>query len=174
MEIENSYKEILNAVAQYTAELLSISESQFQQTPVEESWSYSEVYQHIFDSSMLSVEAMEAILNGKGKAGSPTLPGKAILFAGAFPPGMRFKVPEILEGRVKKISKTDAERLIQTFTQSLEKIYPAVAHADKNLTASHPRLGELNAGEWIRFTEIHIKHHLKQIRRIHKSMTENQ
>lgn len=172
MDIENSYKEILDTVSHYKKELPAISESQFQQTPEPDCWSYSEVYQHIFDSSMLSIEAMESISNGKGKPGSPTLPGKAILFAGAFPPGVRFKVPEILEGRVKKITKSEAEEMMQRLISNLKTIYPAVANADKNLAVSHPRLGDLNAGEWVRFTEIHIKHHLKQVHRIHKSLKE--
>lgn len=154
----------------YSSKLNAISDAQFQETPAIGGWSYSEVYSHIFDASLLSLQAMEDCLDAKGKEGKPTaFVVKLILFFGSFPPAMKFKVPKVLEGRAKVISKIEAQAFINTFLAKLEADYKQIPRARDNIKSKHPRLGYLNAKQWIRFIEIHLKHHLKQLQRIEKS-----
>lgn len=155
--------------AAYKAVLQRIPEGQFQTTPPIGGWSYSEVYSHIFDASILSLEEVKNCVRGEGKIKSTAFVVKVILFFGSFPPAARYKVPKILLDREKKIDKAAAAAFIEKFTKLLDSTYPGINTADPALKTRHPRLGYLNAEQWFRFTEIHLKHHLKQLKRIEKS-----
>ncbi|KLT64073.1 DinB family protein [Pedobacter sp. BMA] len=156
-------------VKAYKAKLSSYPEDIFQLTPPIDGWSYSEVYSHIFDSSLLSLIALENCIKGKGEDKPTHFAVKVILFFGAFPPAQKYKVPKRLIDRVKKISKTEALDFILEFEKALEHAYPNVSKANKHIKTPHPRLGYLNAKQWFRFIEIHLKHHLKQLNRIEQS-----
>jgi hypothetical protein len=153
----------------YRSKLHMLPETRFTQTPPIGGWSASEVYDHIFDASLLSLKALNECLEGRGANRPTPFLTKVILFFGAFPPGVRFKTPKILDGRVKVISKTEAAELIRQFTEELELMRVKIARANPNVKSKHPRLGYLNARQWLRFIGIHLRHHLKQLNRVEKS-----
>lgn len=165
-KVKLSINQIVNS---YKAKLSAYGDEVFQTTPPINGWSYSEVYSHIFDSSLLSLIALENCVKGKGDDKPTHFVVKMILFFGSLPPAKKYKVPKRLVDRVKKISKTDALDFIIEFETALEKAYPTIAGADMHVKTKHPRLGYLNAKQWLRFIEIHLKHHLKQLERIEKS-----
>ena len=155
--------------AAYSAELDRIDDKQFQLIPPIDGWSYSEVFAHIWDASLLTLDTMEDCLNGKGKHDKPTaFVSRMILLFGAFPPG-KYKTPPVLDGRVKLISKTEARALINTFINRLDADVESMNRAQNDIKTLHPRLGYLNAQQWLKFIEIHLNHHYKQLKRIEKS-----
>ncbi|MFC3561589.1 DinB family protein [Pedobacter jamesrossensis] len=156
-------------VGAYKAKLSSYPDEIFQLTPPINGWSYSEVYSHIFDASLLSLIALEHSANGKGEDKPTHFVVKLILLLGSLPPAKKYKVPKRLIDRVKKISKTQAMDFILEFEKALADTYPLIANANKKCKTKHPRLGYLNAEQWLRFIEIHLKHHLKQLERIENS-----
>ena len=160
---------IHRVVDAYKSKLSNYPDDVFQITPPISGWSYSEVYSHIFDSSILSLIALEHAATGKGESKPTPFMVKLILLLGALPPAQKYKVPKRLEERIKKISKTEALDFILEFEKALDDNYPLLAHAKTNSKTKHPRLGYLNAKQWLRFIEIHLKHHLKQLERIEKS-----
>lgn len=164
-----TYKAIIATCTEYSSRLNSISPEVFGITPPIGGWSYSEVYDHIFDSSILSLLPMEECIHGHGEKKDTAFAVKLILFFGMFPPAIRFKVPRRIEGRVKKINKEEAQTWINKFLTQLNADYPLLSNADLTLRTLHPRLGYLNANEWLRVIEIHLNHHLKQLKRIEKS-----
>lgn len=163
------FASLKNISAAYTMRLDQISDQDFQTTPPIGGWSYSEVYSHIFDASLLSLQAMENCMNGKGEKKPTAFLVKLILWYGGFPPQQKYKVPKVLEARVRKISTAEARLMINDFLQQLQVLYPSLATSDQQLKRPHPRLGYLNTSGWLRFIEIHLKHHLQQIKRIEKS-----
>lgn len=169
MQNAQLFSTIHNLAEAYRTILSTIDDAQFQLTPSIGGWSYSEVYSHIFDSSILSLQAMENCLEGKGKKHSTAFRARVVLFLGFLPPGRKYKVPAKLESRVKKVTKMEAEELIHRFSQKLEPNYKRMAKARTDIKVPHPRLGYLNARQWLRFIEIHLKHHLKQLKRIENS-----
>ena len=162
----SSLKKISSA---YRTILHDIPDADFQLSPVIGGWSYSEVYCHIFDSSLLSLIALQDCIKGKGKPKPTALIVKLILRYGSLPPMIKYKVPKFLEPRVIKISKEKAANFIDRFLIQLEADYKMIDLADPTIKTKHPRLGYLNADQWLRFIEIHLKHHLKQLKRIEKS-----
>lgn len=166
------YQAIGNVVASYNQKLDAIAEDVFVTQPPIGGWSYSEVYSHIFDASLLSLMALQKAANGEGDKGATPFAVRLILFLGFLPPMMKFKVPNRMAGRVKKITKMAARQFIVDFELQLTKNYPKVTSAVANSKVKHPKMGYLDAKQWLRFIEIHLKHHLKQIERIEKSYLE--
>jgi len=165
-KIKASIHKIVDA---YKSRLSNYPEDIFQSIPPIAGWSYSEVYSHIFDSSLLSLIALEHAANGKGENKPTHFIVKLILLLGTLPPAKKYKVPKRLAERVKKISKTEALDFVLEFEKALDDHYPSIAIASADCKTKHPRLGYLNAKQWLRFIEIHLKHHLKQLERIEKS-----
>jgi len=162
-------KSLDKIIAFYSAKLSGYPDEVFDQTPPIGGWSYSEVYSHIFDSSLLSLIAMDNALKGKGEIKPTHFAVKLILFFGALPPGKKYKVPTRLADRVKKISKTEALDFILEFEEALKKTWITLPEGNQQVKTKHPRLGYLNAKQWFRFIEVHLKHHLKQLERIERS-----
>jgi hypothetical protein len=169
MKLSKNYKSIFNIVASYKSKLSAMGDEGFQLTPPIGGWSYSEVYSHIFDSSLLSIMAIQKCLAKEGEIKPTPFAAKLILFFGMLPPGKRYKAPSRLADRVKKITITAAEQFITDFELQLAKIYPHIANADLKIKVKHPRLSYLNAKQWLRFIEVHLKHHLKQLQSIQNS-----
>jgi len=163
------YRSISKTVAAYKAKLATMGEEDFTLTPPIGGWSYSEVYSHIFDASLLSLIALNNCVKGEGESRPTHLMVKLILFWGSLPPGKKYEVPKRLVERVKKISPMAAQQFITDFELQLTKIYPTLKNAELTIKTKHPRLGYLNAKQWLRFIEIHLNHHLKQLARIEKS-----
>ncbi len=165
-KILQSISKIVNA---YELKLAFVKNEEFQATPPIGGWSYSEVYSHIFDASLLSLLALQKCIDGEGVIEKTILGARAILFFGMLPPGKRYKVPKRLVDRVKKIDFETAEELIDDFGLQLAKATSQIENANPSIKVAHPRLGFLNAKQWLRFIEIHLNHHLKQLKRIEKS-----
>jgi len=169
MNTTKVYQSILKIVNAYQAKLDTKGEEDFTLTPPVSGWSYSEVYSHIFDSSLLSLMAMNNCVKGEGEIIPTHFGTKVVLFFGALPPGKKYKVPQRLAERVKKINLMAAQQFITDFELQLLKIYPLISDANSKIKTKHPRLGYLNAKQWLRFIEIHLNHHLKQLNRIENS-----
>ncbi|MGY3055049.1 hypothetical protein ACVWYG_003260 [Pedobacter sp. UYEF25] len=172
MQSKKIEQSILKTIESYRTRFALMNEADFKQQPPIGGWSYSEVYAHIFDATLLSFRAVDNCSSSKAEGKSTHFFVKAILYFGAFPPGKRYKVPKSLAERVRKISRIEAEILMNVVQKRLNLTTNKIADLDKNQKIIHPRLGYLNATQWFRFIEIHLKHHLKQLDRIEKSFSQ--
>lgn len=170
MNTKSVYQSITKIVANYKAKLANQTEENFTLTPPIGGWSYSEVYSHIFDASLLSLIALNNCIKKEGEYKPTHFLVKLILFFGSFPPNKRYKVPARLIERVKKINLMAAYQFITDFEIQLARAIPQIENTNSKIKTKHPRLGYLNAKQWLRFIEIHLNHHLKQLNRIEKSL----
>lgn len=167
MRLEQQYKSILSAVSKYETLLAAVSEEEFVRSPADGVWSYSEIFSHIFQSNLVSLQAVDKCIRGTGIFSAKRIHWLAglILFVGRFPPG-KLKAPVKIAAMVNKISREDARNSIIKFKMRLDEIKPQIKKADSYQKAKHPRLGLLNAKQWFRFIEIHTIHHTRQLKRI--------
>ncbi len=171
MSVNSHYKSLVRAVEKYERLLNDVSEEAFIQSPPDGGWSYSETFSHIFQANLGSLIAVEKCFLGTGTFCDKRLSFGvwAILLLGRLPPG-KFKAPERLASMVKKISREEAANLIVKFRNRLTDLKHKVDKADKYQTIKHPRLGLLNAKQWLRFIEIHTIHHTRQLKRIESNL----
>ena len=171
MKTEQVTHSLLNTIAVYEAILARVSEESFMQSPSHGNWSYSETYSHIFQSGLLSLIAIENCIQQNGELSRKSIHWITllILYFGQFPPG-KIKAPKRIASMVKKISKEEANALMLKFNLRLQEISHLVNTANPHQKINHPRLGLLNAKQWLRFIEIHTIHHVKQLKRIEKQL----
>ncbi|MBW4888595.1 DinB family protein [Mucilaginibacter sp. HMF5004] len=169
MSIAADKKNIENTLLVYRQKLDQIPDDQFNVTPPGGGWSYAEVYSHIMQATVASFIAVEKCSNGTGKTDTKRINWLAwlVLVAGVFP-GTKFKAPASIAGMVADISKEDARNLIIKVKKRLDEVIPNISGSSAFCKLKHPRFGMLNAKQWLRFTGIHLTHHIKQLKRIEK------
>jgi hypothetical protein len=74
----------------------------------------------------------------------------------------------------KKLEIEDAKNLIIKTRKKITDITDLIKNAPDNARWLHPRLGMLNAGQWLKFIRVHLQHHLKQMERIKSSFAKSQ
>ena len=155
----------------YETLLDQLSESDFQRNPAEGIWSYSEVYSHVFTANQACFMAIGNCINGKAEetVEKAKRSGRLILFLGIFPP-VKIKAPKRIAEMVQQIDKTEAQKQMQQLQDMLQKVLPGIAGAPVSQKAKHPFMGYFDARQWLRFIEIHTRHHLKQLGRIEKAL----
>jgi len=172
MTIAANRKAIDTALDEYRSRLDTIPDDQFTVTPPGGGWSYAEVYSHIMQADLGSAIAMERCINGTCNPTTRGLNmlGRLVLFFRRFPP-VKVTVPAKTAAKMPalKISKEEARNLI---IKCRKKIEEAAAHLDKADPLNrhkHPRLGNLNAAQWLKFILVHTNHHIKQLDRIKRN-----
>lgn len=166
---------IENSVKEYTNLLNAVSEEQFQRTPAPGVWSYAEVFAHLFRSNLLMFPVIKKCADGEAIEDHHRmkLAYQLVLFFRRYPPTMKFKVPPKLEHLVEKINKPQASELVEKFMSQLPDLISMAAKASPHQKVKHPRMGLMNAEQWMMFTELHTKHHARQLKRITKQLREN-
>lgn len=169
MNLANEHKAIIAALDNYRNLLNQIPDEQFNVTPPIGGWTYAEVYSHIMQASFGSSVAAERCCNKTGVNTRKGLNWKGLLvfLLGRFP-GRR-KTPEQVANLTKNITKEEARNLIIKMRKRLDDVWPLMYNAPADYKINHPGLGMLNARQWLKFTRIHLEHHLKQLNRIGKS-----
>jgi hypothetical protein len=168
MSIAKDKKAVEEALAEYRRRLDVIPEEQFNATPPGGGWSYGEVYSHILQANLGSLIAIERCANGTGKIDDKHLGllAQLVFLMGSFP--FKFKAPEKIAAQVNNIGKEEARNLLVKLKAKIEQMVPVINKSSTFSKIKHPRLGLLNAKQWLRFIDIHTRHHLKQLNRIEK------
>ena len=169
MSIVADKKHLENILLEYRRRLDAIPDNQFNAKPPQGGWSYAEVYSHILQSNLASLIAVEKCINGTSQIDDKRLGWLAwlIFLTGKFPP-FKFKVPKELESIMANISKEEARNLLIKLKNRVDQLAPAISKSSTFSKVKHPRLGLLNAKQWLKFITVHTRHHLKQLDRLNK------
>jgi len=173
VSLAKEYKLLNQALDNYRARLDTIPDNEFGVTPKNGGWSYAEVYSHIMQATLMSFIAIDrcAVGNRPTKDGL-NFWGRYVMLFCRFPPA-KTKVPAKVSDKmaVTKISKEEAKNLIIKCRKRVEDTFPAIHNVPLKNRSKHPRLGMLNAPQWLKFIRIHLQHHLKQLERIDKTFS---
>lgn len=171
MNINRNLNSLTKTIERYENLIKSVSEETFTQNPRDGGWSYSETFSHIFQANLASLIAIEKCYLGTGKIDRKLINWVvwAILFFGRLPPG-KLKAPASIASMAKKITREEAANLIIKFRNRLSDFKSKIEKADPNQKIKHPRLGLLNAKQWLRFIEVHTIHHTYQLGRIESKL----
>lgn len=156
----------INALDNYTMEELL-------RVPADGGWSLGQVYIHLttankyfLGKNAFTLANNEAFETGKGK----TKWGRLVFLFNMFPP-TRVKMPKKETGGTEPIQPESKEQILRKLLENKEffkEMEARVASAPKNQTKKYPFLGYLNAAEWYTIGTLHMKHHLRQKRKLDK------
>jgi len=176
MNINDQRKRTEAVLGTYRSKLDTIPDDLFDATPTSGGWSYAEVCSHIMQATLASTLALERCTqkNCKPTDKKTNLLGKMVLLFGRFPP-VRVKQPKSVAEKMPalKISKEEARNMIIKCRQRLDAMVTLMHHSENTGRVAHPRLGMLNAGQWLKFIRLHLEHHLKQLKRIENKFSAN-
>jgi hypothetical protein len=172
MSISSVKRSVIKVISIYKNLLDEIPEDDFLKTPSQGGWSYSELYSHIIQVNKLALISIEKCINGTAKRVDRRTHWIVwlIMQLGKLPPG-RIKAPENIAAMVNQISKEDARNQLVKFFERLDQVCAALPNAAPDFKVSHPRMGPLNARQWLRFIDIHSRHHIAQLRRIRRGLS---
>ena len=158
-------------LAVHFEKLKRYSEEKFLQKPDESSWSLGQVYVHtILANDHFFLKHADNCLNkeetqqGRGKNKG----GKLLFLLNGFPK-MKFKMPKTAEVPPRQPENIESVRVkLQRSEERARAIEARLDSYDKNEKTKHPAFGYLNAKEWYRMSEMHFRHHLRQLKHIEK------
>lgn len=134
--------------------------------PSPASWSIGEVYVHLISEAGFHLEQIAACLSTNEHASEEAYPhGRKMLQANEFP-------DEIIEGPPSNALVTQPrskEQLLADLIPVKEAMNNAAAQMLQSRysgKALHPGLGYFSADEWLQFSDMHFRHHLRQKKRI--------
>ena len=153
----------IDALEAYTIDIL-------RQKPHPGTWSLGQVYVHIANDTHWFVEQMKLASANSDSSQEPMKKnGRWILDNDGFP-DMLIVGPSVNDSVPQPTSK---EALVQQFTNIKEEVNQLCMTVDIEQAigkTQHPGLGYFSASEWLRFAEMHMRHHLRQKKRIEEAI----
>jgi len=161
-------------LATYFEKIKGYSEAQFLQQPDENSWSLGQVYVHtILANDHFFLKQADMCLNKQEteRGRSKNKGGKLIFLIKGFPK-MKFKMPKSTNVPPRQPENIESIRVKLECSAALAKaIEQQLESYDKDEKTKHPAFGYLNAKEWYLMSEMHFRHHLRQLKQIEKKIS---
>lgn len=128
-------------------------------------WTPAQIVEHLAISLERSARGFEKATGGRHRRPATPLERVAcwlVLGLGWTPPGVRAARGTSPAARVEA---ADAERHFRDGLAHWATLESRAIGGDPRTFVHHPRLGDLDLEEWLRFHAWHCRHHAKQIRR---------
>lgn len=144
-----------------------LGERAFERVPAVSAWSAAQHLYHLALSTDLALRNVAALARGEGArivdSGGPNALALQVLAEGRYPRG-RSEAPRM----VRPGDDVDPAFLADEVRRSLEGLEGVAGLAAEIPGAPkripHHALGELDAAEWLRFAQLHARHHLEIVR----------
>ncbi len=170
---EKIYKAIITTSKYWIGELDYYGKNQFKEKVKGEGWTVGQIYDHLVHGTyQFHLKHLnDCVLRENGSTvGEKKFFAKVLFFLGSFP-NMRIK------GRPASVYlPTQPENPLQ-FKDEFYKFLKVVHRASKeageaklDYKTMHPTLGMLNAIEWLKLIEMHMRHHIRQKKRMDKTL----
>ncbi len=148
----------IEAIQQYNFEQLCTQ-------PDKNSWSVGQVCMHLVNDTNWFIEQIKICVSNNDNADETMLAYAQAMFSNNSFPNERLTNP----ANVNMPQPESKEALIQLFINlknDMNSTATRIADSDFKGKTKHPGFNYFNAGEWLQFAEMHLRHHLKQRKRI--------
>ena len=159
-QLESTIDTWIDALRHYDLNVL-------QTKPDKDSWSLGQVYMHILEDTNYYVGQIERCLTHSENQTGEKTDFAVKLFSNNDFPDQKIKGDSAASQSIPQpASKSElVKQMIQLKTR-LTLLWFTVKNSNSTGKTKHPGLGYFDAQEWLRFSEIHMRHHLRQKRRI--------
>lgn len=131
-----------------------------------DSWSLGQVYMHLIEDTKFYIEQMKTCISTNDNVVEEASPnGKTMLLNNDFPDA-------IIEGAPSNAlvpqpgNKQQLRSALTNLKDEINNIETKISKSEFKGKTQHPGLGYFNAKEWLQFAEMHLRHHLRQKKRI--------
>jgi hypothetical protein len=131
------------------------------------SWSIGQVYTHLIGETRYYMEQVECCLDKNENASEEMTANAKMMFEKNEMPDQRIKGDSFIADNVKQPeSKEQLQKEMLELKSRMNILWTRIINSDCAGKAQHPGLGYFSAAEWVRFSDMHLRHHLRQKRRI--------
>lgn len=130
------------------------------------SWSLGQVYMHLIDDTTYYIEQIKICISANDNVMEEASPAaKAMFLNNNFP-------DEVIEGPPSNFCMPQPgskEQLVSRLTNLKDEMNNAailISRSSFKGKTKHPGLNYFSADEWLQFAEMHLRHHLRQKKRI--------
>lgn len=170
--LDSCFKTIESQRLALLGELKPLSSEQLTFKPAADSWSVTEVMEHLVIAEELSLKALERPAPPAAERGSALRSGlKLRLLDLAFRLPVRIKVPS---ERLRPTGTATLLQLAERWGEARCRLAGVLDAVTPELLGDprwrHPILGWLTSAQWVDFIEMHTRHHTRQVRRIRAAL----
>lgn len=158
----------------WIAELGRFSIGQLKIIPDERSWSLGQLYNHLIEETNWYNGQIELTLGNELHIEKGTSDTAKILFKRGSFEDKRFQGDPFISENVKQpITVAQLKSELEHLKMKTNAIWEKIMNTSQFGKSEHPGLGYLNCYEWIQYSEMHLRHHLKQKKRIEDFLKTN-
>ena len=160
-----------NTIDQWISALERYDETTLGRKPFPGSWSLGQVYMHLLDETRFYILQIELCLSCEDHADrTMTVGGRQIFENNAFPNERIQGDPVSAANMPQPSSKQDLLVEMHELRMQMNELGIQIMNSARSGKTQHPGQGWLNAEEWFRYAEMHMRHHLKQRVRIEAAL----
>lgn len=170
---EKIYKAIITNSKYWISELDYYGKNQFKEKIKGEGWTMGQVYDHIvygtYNFHLKHINDCVLRINGS-EQGKKKFSATLIFLLGSFPP---FRIKGKPASEYVPAQPENPDKFKDEFYKFLKVVHRASKEAGEaklDYKTPHPNLGMLNAMEWLKLMEMHLRHHIRQKMRMDKSL----
>lgn len=150
-------------------ELSRFSIEQLKIKPDDKSWSLGQLYEHLIEETNWYNGQIEKTLGNEKNIEKETSDAAIILFKKGSFENKQFRGDPLISENIQQPTKTSTLKLqLEQLKKNTNDIWTTISNTSKYGKSEHPGIGFLNCFEWIQYSEMHMRHHLKQKKRIEK------
>jgi hypothetical protein len=147
-------------------ELDSYSFEQLCAKPSPESWSLGQVYVHVIEATHYFIKQINICATSDNNMNEEAFPAAKTMFLKNDFPDLRLEGPPSNASTVQPASKEQILTGLMNLKEDLHKAETLVATSTGKGKTRHFGLNYFSAEEWLQFAEMHMRHHLRQKKRI--------
>lgn len=139
--------------------------------PDPENWSLGQVFLHLINETNYYIGQIEYCLAHNENASGLMAENAVLIFANNEFPNERIKNDSQSSQNVPQpTNKTGLLEQMLHLKSQLNLLWNKIIAASSLGKTRHPGLGYFNAREWFQFAELHLRHHLRQRKRIEQAI----
>jgi hypothetical protein len=153
----------------YFEALNEVTEAEFNYKESEEIWSLAQMMEHVHGSgyTFFLANVNRCLEQIKGQIGGElTDAGSYIMYKNGFPPASKYKHPNHKKGTTPELVGKEVAHYKKEMPALLEALLVTIPDIEKDAgeyKTQHFVFGMMNAEQWLRNTEFHIRHHIVQM-----------
>jgi hypothetical protein len=135
-------------------------------------WSMGQLYLHLIEATVYFLKHAETCTTGNDNMNAEKFPAAEKMFNDNDFPDLLLEGPPSNQKTPQPVNK---EQILQGLINLKNKFVEVSALVEKNQgngKTKHFGLGYFTAGEWLQFAEMHMRHHLRQKKRIDEFLKE--
>ena len=140
--------------------------SQLTAKPSATSWSVGQLYMHLIQATNYFIKQIHACTTSNDHLDGESYPEARSMFTNNDFPDALLDGPPSNASTPQPASKEQLVAALKNVKDEIKKAELLIAQTAFRGKAKHFGLGYFTAGEWLQFTEMHFRHHLRQKKRL--------